>query len=191
MSRYVPSRKAAQELGLHPNTLRKYADEGRIQTIRVSGQRRYDVDGFLGNQSEPKVVGYCRVSSWKQKDDLERQRQYLEEKYPGIEIVSDVGSGINFKRKGLLSLLERSLSGAKLKVVVAHKDRFTRFGFELIEWIIKRNGGEIVVLHGSTFSPTEELTQDLLTIIHVFSCRLHGLRKYGQKIKEDSGLSKR
>lgn len=96
--------------------------------------------------------------------------------------MKDIGSGINFKRKGLKTILESAINGDKLKLVVAHKDRLCRFGFELIEWIIKRNHGEIVVLSKSELSPQAELTQDLLTILHVFSCRMHGLRSYKDKI---------
>jgi hypothetical protein len=110
-------------------------------------------------------------------------------KYPNAEIVKDIGSGINFKRKGLLSLLERSMSGAVITLVVAYRDRLARFGSGIIEFILNRNGGKIVVLNEVSLSPEEELTRDLLTILHVFSCRLHGLRKYKAKIEEDSGLS--
>ena len=105
---YIPGRKAAAQLGIHQNTLRRYADEGRIQTIRTaSGQRRYDVDAFLRESADAALVCYCRVSSAKQREDLSRQSAFMREKYPNAEIVSDIGGGLNFRRKGLLSLLER------------------------------------------------------------------------------------
>ena len=188
--RYIPSRKAAQELGLHPNTLRKYADAGRIQTIRTaSGQRRYDVDSFVRESADAHLVCYCRVSSSKQRDDLQRQVAHMRELYPQAEIIQDVGGGLNWKRKGLLSLLERLHSGDKLQVVVAHRDRLARFGFELLVWLVERNGGQVVVLGGTDHSPEQELTEDILAILHTFSCRLHGLRRYKDAIKADSGLS--
>jgi hypothetical protein len=113
----------------------------------------------------------------------------MRSKYPNAEIVKDIGSGINFKRKGLLSILERSISGAIITLVVAYRDRLARFGSGIIEFILNRNGGKIVVLNEVSLSPEEELTKDLLTILHVFSCRLHGLKKYKAKIAEDSNLS--
>ena len=183
--RLVPTRVAAERIGVHPNTLRKWADTGKIKAVTLaSGQRRFDVDDYLGLTVPPKVVCYCRVSSYKQRDDLERQVDFMKTQYPEAEVVKDIGSGINFKRKGLTSILESAINGNKLQLVVAHKDRLCRFGFDLIEWIIKRNAGEIVVLKQSNISPESELTQDLLTILHVFSCRMHGLRSYKNKISK-------
>ena len=96
------------QLGIHQNTLRRYSDEGRIQTIRTaSGQRRYDVDAFVRESADAVVVCYCRVSSAKQREDLVRQVCFMRERYPNAEIVSDIGGGLNFRRKGLVSLLER------------------------------------------------------------------------------------
>ena len=187
---YVPGRKAAELLGVHQNTLREYADAGRIPHIRTaSGQRRYDVDAYLRGASPPAVVCYCRVSSSKQRDDLERQVEFMRERYPGAEIVRDVGGGLNWKRKGLVALLERLHQGDKLRIVVAHRDRLARFGFEVIQWMAERNGGELVVLDNRDHSPEPELTQDLLAILHTFSCRLPGLRRYRQAIQKDPSLS--
>ena len=113
----------------------------------------------------------------------------MQDLYPQAEIIQDVGGGLNWKRKGLLSLLERLHSGDKLQVVVAHRDRLARFGFELLVWLVERNGGQVVVLGGTDHSPEQELTEDILAILHTFSCRLHGLRRYKDAIKADSGLS--
>ena len=133
---HVPSRKAAEILGLHPNTLRSYADQGKIPHYRnAAGQRLYDVDSYLQGNQEPETVCYCRVSSHKQKDDLQRQVQFMHQRYPAASIITDVGGGLNFQRKGLVSLLERLHRGDKLTIVVAHRDRLARFGFELIEWM--------------------------------------------------------
>jgi len=199
---YIPLRKAVEFLGLHPNTLRKYADEGKIKSIKNSaGQRLYDVESytysgdskgtFWGEASPQKlpprttVICYCRVSSSKQRDDLDRQVAYMQSLYPNAEFIRDVGSGINFKRKGLQSLLDRLLRGDKFTLIVACRDRLARFGFDLFQYMVEQNGGQIVVLDKTVYCPESELTQDLLSILHVFSCRMHGLRKYSKKIKED------
>lgn len=184
---YLPSRKASQLLGLHPNTLRKYADTGIIHTIKNNaGQRLYDVQSYINlSSSVNETVCYCRVSSKKQADDLQRQVTYMSSLYPNATIIQDIGSGINYKRKGLQTLLERLIKGDKFTLVVAHKDRLVRFGFELFEFLFQQNNGTILVLNNSTGDPQTELTNDILTILHVFSCRMHGLRKYYNKIKED------
>ncbi|TAE54326.1 MAG: IS607 family transposase [Nostocales cyanobacterium] len=184
---YIPLRKAVEFLGLHPNTLRRYADEGKIKSIKNSaGQRLYDVESYIrGDSDRTPAVCYCRVSSAKQRDDLDRQIAYMQSLYPDAEIIKDIGSGLNFKRKGLRSLLDRLLQGDKFILVVACRDRLARFGFELVQYMVEQNGGQIVVLDKTVHCPQSELTQDLLSILHVFSCRMHGLRKYSKKIKED------
>lgn len=109
--------------------------------------------------------------------------------YPEAEVIRDIGSGLNYKRKGLRTILERVVKGDKLQVVVAHRDRLARFGNEIIRYLLEQNGGELVVLDDTACSPAEEITQDILSILHVFSCRMPGLRKYRDKIKEDPSLS--
>ena len=104
-------------------------------------------------------------------------------------VVTDVGGGLNFQRKGLVALLERLHRGDKLRIVVAHRDRLARFGFDLIRWMAEQNGGETVVLGNTDYSPQQELTEDILAILHTFSCRLHGLRRYRNAIQADTGLS--
>jgi len=187
---YIPLRKAVQELGLHPNTLRKYADEGKIRSIRnAAGQRLFDVQSYIRGALPASLVCYCRVRSPKQRDDLERQIAFMRSLYPDAEIIRDIGSGLNCKRKGLRALLLRLLAGDKLTLVVAHKDRLARFGFDLVHYLVEHNGGEVVVLDQAVHSPTAELTQDLLSILTVFSCRMHGLRKYRHHIKENPLLT--
>ena len=182
---YITSKEASQTLGLHPNTLRLYADNGTIESYRTkSGHRRYNVDAYLGLQKQSVSICYCRVSSYKQKDDLNRQVEFMRANYPKAEIIKDIGSGLNYKRKGLKSLLGRAMQGDKLEIVVAHKDRLARFGFELIEWIIQQNGGKIVVLKRTNLSTEQELTTDLLSILHAFSCRMHGLRNYKSQVRQ-------
>jgi len=121
---------------------------------------------------------YCRVSSWKQKEDLQRQIDTLQDQFPNHTVFHDICSGLKYKRHGLTRLLEQVQGGLVNEVVVAHKDRLARFGTELIEWILKRAGARLVVLDQATLSPAEEVTQDLMAIVHVFSCRLNGKRRY-------------
>lgn len=188
---YVKLREAVERTGLHPHTLRKYADAGAIPSIRTpAGQRLFDIDSFVGSQHPAYIIAYARVSSRKQQDDLERQVAYLKAKEPHAEVITDIASGLNFKRKGLKAILERCLQGDKLTLVVAHRDRLARFGFDLIEWLIQRNGGQIVVLSKSAHTrPTDELLQDLLAILSGFAARMHGLRKYRDEIAQDKALS--
>ena len=118
--------------------------------------------------------------------------------YPQAEVITDIASGLNYKRKGLKALLGRAMSGDKLTIVVAHKDRLARFGVELIEWVLQSNGSQLVVLNQSISDPQRELTEDLLAIIHIFSCRLYGqsvgrvsrpARYTNNKVQQDSGVS--
>lgn len=186
--KYESSRKAAQILGVHPNTLRRMANDGDIETIRISGQRKYNVESYLGS-IESVVVCYCRVSSYKQKDNLARQVYFMQQRYPDAEIIKDIGSGINFKRKGLNAILERAMRGTNITLVVANRDRLARFGHELIRFVIESNGGKLVVLSEDTLSPKVELTKDLLNILHVFSYRMHGLRNYKKQVAQATSNS--
>jgi len=187
---FVPSRIACKRLGLCSRTLIRYADRGEIEHYRTeSGQRLYNVDAYLRKRTDASEVCYCRVSSAKQKDDLQRQEQFMRVRYPDSEIISDIGSGLNFKRKGLQTILDRLMSGDKLKLIIAHRDRLARFGLPMFEYLISKNGGELVVLSTTEQTPQEELTTDLLAILHVFSARMHGLRKYSDQIKKDKSLS--
>ena len=191
MKHYKTPRETSEILGISIDRLRRLAENGTISTIRTpGGQRRYDVQGYLDAQTETDIVtvGYCRVSRKSQSDALASQVAYLQKHYPEAEIIRDFGRGITFKRKGLRTLLERVLRGDKLRVVVAHRDRLARFGGEVIQFLVEQNGGEVVVLEQTVYSPEEELTEDLLTILHVFSRRLSGLRKYCEKIKEDRDI---
>lgn len=184
----VPSRIACQKLGIHPNTLRKWESEGKIRAIRSPGGRRmYDLSSF--DKGTKKII-YARVSSNGQKEDLKHQIEYLRARYPDHELIQDIGSGLNFKRKGFKTLLEQIMSGNVAEVVVVHRDRLCRFGFEMLQSIADKFNTQLVVLCEITMSPQEELVRDLISIIHVFSCRIYGLRKYSNKIKEDKDIPK-
>ena len=181
---YVSQQEACKFFGVSTSTLRRWDKQNKIKTIKTpSNYRRYDISSVKQTKNKNSIVMskkkmcYCRVSSKKQMDDLERQKDYLKSKYPNHEIISDIGSGINWKRKGLLSILEQSNNGLIEEVVVAHKDRLARFAFELIQWLLEKNGCKLVVLN-EPISEEEKLTDDILSIIHIFSCRKMGMRKY-------------
>lgn len=185
---YINTKTACIRLGVHPNTLRNWDKEGKIKTIRTpGGNRLYDLSSI--SQERTKII-YARVSSNGQKPDLEKQISYLRTRYPKYDLIQDIGSGLNFKRKGFATLLDRILSGNVDEVVIAHRDRLCRFGFDMLNAIANKFNTRIVVLNESQLSPQEELVQDLLSIIHVFSCRLYGLRKYSGEIKKDKDLPK-
>jgi len=119
------------------------------------------------------------VSSASQKDDLERQVAFMKNKYPNHEIMTDIGSGINFKRKNLIKIINLAINNHIEEIVIAYKDRLCRFGYELIEMIINEHSkGRITVLNNQDDSPQEELTKDLVSIINIFSAKLNGMRSY-------------
>jgi predicted site-specific integrase-resolvase len=189
---YVKSKEARKRLGVTDATLRKWASEGKLKYIRVEddGNRLYDIDSFIEErekeiQAKEKYI-YCRVSSYSQKEDLERQIKFLEEKYPEHKVIQDIGSGINFKRKGLNKILVRTFEGLVSEVVVAHKDRLCRIAWDHFEWLFKFYGVDIIVEDKQEYSPESEFSDDLFSIIHVFSARHYGLRrKYtSRKVKE-------
>jgi putative resolvase len=139
---------------------------------------------FCGIPRTIKTICYGRVSTHSQQDE-QRQLEHLRTRYPEAEIISEVGSGLNFKRKKFLAILERIIDGDIQRIVVAHPDRLVRFGFELVRWLCTKFECELVVLNDRKLSPEQELVQDMLSIIHCFSSRLYGLRKYKSSIKED------
>jgi len=195
MDNYVTTKTARNLLGITSQTLRNWNEKGKIHTIVTpSGIRLYskkDLCYILGvayNPPEKRKVAYCRVSSFKQKDDLERQKDFFRTNYPDYELVTDIGSGINWKRKGLRSLLESAMQGDLGEVMVAHRDRLCRFAFELIEFILETKQVKLTVLDENKYqSENGELADDILSVIHVYSCRSMGKRRY-QKQK-DKNLS--
>jgi predicted site-specific integrase-resolvase len=191
MEKWLSASKVSELLGVHPNTLRRWDKDGTVTTKRTPGNQRLYLESSLPvtEKFEKVEVCYVRVSSQKQKDDLGRQEQFMRERFPEAEIVKDVGSGLNFKRKGFNSILERVHQGRIKSITVAHRDRLCRFGFDLFKRFCELCGTELVVLDSAVHSPQQELVTDLCSIIHVFSCRIHGLRRYADGIKKDSSLS--
>lgn len=204
---FVTIRVAEKITGIGQKTLRKYADQNEIECYRTpSGQRMFSITGLqvltTNNSNDttiPEVLKenflYARVSSRKQMDDLGRQIEYLkhyEPEYINFTTLEDIGSGINFKRKGLQTLLDKCLHGTIGTVVVAHRDRLSRFGFDLIKTIIEKAGGNIVVIDDTKSKSSEqELAEDLMSIVHIYSCRQMGKRSYtAQRIKDIENIDK-
>ena len=188
MSKFITVQAAAKKLGVHPSTLRRWEREGKLIPDRTQGnQRRYDVTKLqphLARKSAPKeklTIAYARVSSHDQKSDLIRQQELLEMYCANygwaFEVISDLGSGMNYSKKGLNQLLTLLLDGGLGRLVITHKDRLLRFGAELIFALCEKQGVEVVIINqGSEPSFEEELAQDVLEIITVFSARLYGSR---------------
>lgn len=200
MNNYKPN-EFAEMIGVSVKTLQRWDNEGKLKAYRTPTDRRYYTHkqyvDYIGESytKKGKAIIYTRVSTSNQKDDLKNQvdflRQYANAK--GIivdEVFEDIGSGLNYNRKKWNKLLEDCMLGLVKIIIVAHKDRFIRFGYEWFERFLKSNGVEIIVVNNETTSPEQELVNDLISIIHVFSCRIYGLRKYKKQIKEDGEIAK-
>ena len=135
MTKYKTRKEASEILGVHYHTIYRLAKIGDIKTVKIGKQQMYDIDEYLRkNKIEKEVkrkICYCRVSSSKQKEDLKRQIEYMKSKYPTYEIISDIGSGLNFNRTGLNNIIDGAIKGDIEIVVVSYKDRLARFGYEL------------------------------------------------------------
>ena len=186
----------AKMIGKSPRTLMRWDYVGVLTAHRSKTNRRYytidqyyDVMGISPETTKRKIVCYTRVSGHDQKNDLDSQKKSLEQFViaQGLSVdewLSDIGSGLNYKRKHFNELLVEVENKQISKIIIAHKDRLVRFGYEWFESFCKRHECEIVVINVESLSPTEEVTKDLLTIIHCFSSRLYGLRRYKKEIKD-------
>ena len=199
---YISINEAAKITGLSLQTIRKIGDKKQIQCFKTpSGHRRFnkqDLEKFCNSniidEKDSKITKvnyiYTRVSSKKQLDDLSRQTEYIQQRkseYSSYTTISDIASGINFKRKGLQTILDSCIQGVIGEVVIAHRDRLSRFGFDLIKIIIEKAGGKITILDDEQNKSSEqELAEDLLSIIHIYSCRQMGKRSY--KIKQSKSI---
>lgn len=189
----------AKAIGKTTKTLRNWDKVGTLKPVRVeqNGYRFYSqeqLNHFLGlkpkSSLNKKVIGYCRVSSHKQKDDLERQienvKTYMYAKGYQFEVITDIGSGINYNRKGLNQLIDMTINSEVEKIVILYKDRLLRFGFEIIENLCNKYGTAIEIIDNTEKTEEQELVEDLIQIVKVFSCRLQGKRadKAKKMIKE-------
>lgn len=184
---YVPMREYKKLFRVSTTQLRLWADTGKIPSVRSpGGVRLYKMPAEVESRTPKTTLLYARVSSAKQRRDLKRQRDYLLERYPDAEVVTDIGSGINWKRPGLLSILERAHAGCVAEVVVASRDRLCRFAFELLEHTLGMFGTRITVVDQQDQSPEQELSDDLLSIVQVFCCRRNGQRRYSKARSADA-----
>ena len=203
MDRVLKPKDMSKLLGVSVKTLQRWDTCGKLPAHRNLNGRRYyteaDYLAAIGEATSPEKrnVAYARVSSAGQKDDLNRQIAFLREyvNASGVildDVYSDVGSGLNYKRKNWNRLLfDEVLHGKVGTIYVTYRDRFVRFGFGWYEELCNRYGAKVVVVNNPDTSPQRELVDDLISIIHVFSCRVYGLRKYERGLSDDKGLQDR
>ena len=192
----------AELLGVSVKTLQRWDREGILKANRTPTDRRYyTYDQYLqfkGIQTENDrrdIVIYARVSTKNQKEDLQNQVEFLKQfcNAKGIivnQCIEDFGSGLNYNRKKWNKLLEEVMENKIKMIVISSKDRFIRFGYDWFEKFCEKFHTKIMIVNNEALSPNEELVQDIIFILHVFSCRLYGLRKYKNQIKEDEELVK-
>jgi len=201
--KYYSPKETSEKLGVHFQTLRRWEKDGKIKCIRSPyGKRFYDLKDFLSTYKDDyknvtiietnedkidsiirKKICYCRVSSNSQKVELENQIQYMKEKYPDYELLYDIGSGINFNRPNLNKILNYAIKNELESLVIAYKDRLCRIAYELIENILNEYSNcKIIIENDELKSPEEELIEDMLQIVTVFSSRLYGIRSYKSKL---------
>jgi len=201
MNLYLGGKEASEKLGVHQRTLMQWDKKGWIKTIRTPGNKRlYDVENFLkdhelktevnevkndivNNKDDRLNICYVRVSTNGQKDDLQRQKDVMKELYKDYTIIEDIGSGLNLNKKGIRKIIDLAIQGKINKLVIAHKDRLVRFGYELIEDLIKEySKGEIIVINEKEIKkPEDELMYDMLQIMNVYVAKMNGLRRYKKK----------
>lgn len=185
---YLSPIQVQKRFGYHPKTLADWADAGKIEYIKSpGGHRRYrlsSLEGITSTVDSRIVVIYARVSTHSQKEDLQGQAKFLTDSRTG-EVIKEIGSGMNFRRRKFLKLMERVANNEIAEIVVGHKDRLCRFGFEFVEWFCQLHGCKITVLGKTELSPYQELMHDFMSIMHCFSSRLYFLRRYKEEIKID------
>ena len=199
ITNYKP-KEFAELLNVSVKTLQRWDRDKVLIAKRTPTDRRfYTYDQYLDykglkNNSDRKIIIYTRVSTNNQKDDLLNQVNFLQNfaNSKGIivdEIIQDIGSGLNYKRKKWNELLDEVMENKIDTIIVSSKDRFIRFGFEWFERFLGKFDTKILVVNNELLSPQEELVQDIVSILHVFSCRIYGLRKYKNKIKGDNEVA--
>jgi putative resolvase len=188
-------------IGRTTNTLQKWDRDGKLKAHRnpISNRRYYTHDQYLAYRGlvadvQGFTIAYARVSGVSQKPDLANQVKALEtycqdHRIKVDEWMQDIGSGLNYKRKQFNRLMEMIELGQVRCLIIAHRDRLVRFGYDYFEACCERHHTEIVVINGGTLSPDQELVRDLIAIVTVFSARLHGLRSY-RKVLKDAALQK-
>ena len=192
----------AELLGVSVKSLQRWDRDGILKANRTPTNRRYyTYDQYLqfkGIQTENDIrdtVIYARVSTRNQKDDLQNQVEILKQfcNAKGMivnQCIEDFGSGLNYNRKKWNKLLDEVMENKIKTIVISNKDRFILFGYDWFEKFCEKFNTKIIIVNNETLSPNEELVQDIISILHVFSCRLYGFRKYKNQIKEDEEIAK-
>ena len=187
--KYYSAKEVTKILGVTAQTLRNWDKQNKLKPsyTKSNGYRYYSEESILSYTQERKtkkdinVIGYARVSSKKQEDDLNRQidnlNKYISNKYTSFEIISDIGSGINYSKPGLLKLIDKINRKEVDLIIVLYKDRLLSFGFELIEYFASINNVKIEILDKIDKEEQQELIEDLVQIITVYACKLPGRRK--------------
>lgn len=198
--KFVKRKEFCNKLGIHYHTLYNLVKKNKVEKVILNKYAVYNLDKYIRDNNIPiekvekvdeKVdekenICYCRVSSLKQKKDLERQVKLMIEKFPNYRIIKDIGSGLNFKRKGLNEIIRLGIGNKINELVIAYKDRLARFGYEMIENILNEySNAKITILNNTEEKTAEiELSEDILAIMNVFVAKINGLRKYKKKVKE-------
>ena len=190
----------AELLGVSVKTLQRRDRENILKAKRTPTDRRYytydqylEFKGIKNSTTNRKTVIYTRVSTNGQKDDLINQVKFLLNftSSKGIivdETIKDIGSGLNYNRKKWNKLIEECMENKIDTIIITHKDRFIRFGYDWFERFLGKFNVKIIVVNNEFLSPQEELVQDIISILHVFSCRIYGLKNYKKKVQEDKSL---
>jgi len=195
-SERMSPKEFSQRIGKSVKTLQRWDREKILIAHRTPTNRRFYTEDQYNEYMEISIpdssvnVIYARVSTRNQKDDLANQVEFLKTycNAKGVivdEVITDIGSGLNYKRKQWNKLLDKVMKGKINTVYIAYPDRFIRFGFDWFKQLCNKFGAKIVVVNNKELSPEQELTEDLINIIHVFSCRSYGIRKYRQGLKVD------
>ena len=202
LSKHYKPKEFAELLNVSVITLQRWDNNGKLKAFRTPTNRRYytyeqylEYKGIHKKNNDRKTIIYTRVSTANQKDDLKNQvdflRQYANAKGMIIdEVIEDYGSGLNYNRKKWNKLIDECMTNEIDTIIITHKDRFIRFGYDWFERFLAKFNVDIIVVNNESLSPQEELVQDIISILHIFSCRIYRLRKYKNKIREDEEVEK-
>ncbi len=194
MSKFYTITEVAERLRVTVKTIQKWDREGKLKALRTPSNRRIyteeSLQDFLGiPRQKRKTIAYIRVSTQAQRSDLKNQRQAVElfcqaSGLANVEYVEEIGGGLNFKRKKFLDLMDQIEDNKIEKLIIAHKDRLCRFGFDYFENLCEKHQCVLLIINQESLSPQDEMVQDLMAIIHCFSSRLYGLRNYKKILKD-------
>ena len=202
MSKHYNPKEFAELLNVSVLTLQRWDNAGKLKAFRSPTDRKYyiyeqylEYRGVHKEENDKNVVIYARVSTSNQKDDLKNQVEFLKQyaNAKGMivdDIIEDYGSGLNYNRKKWNSLIDSCMTNEVSTIIITHKDRFIRFGYEWFERFLAKFNVKIIVVNNKSLSPQEELVQNIISILHVFSYIISGLRKYKKKIGENEEIEK-